>query len=206
MASPVYSAGTPGNLINGVTVTFGKAAIAAFLDLSTSVEGQVTCEVVTGSSAPSIVTVFSVYKAYAAGSSPPATLTASATTGTTSLSVSSKTGLSVGQTICLQQHVSGNLGEIAKVTGITGSSSPYTITMATGILNTYFTGDYIYLMAQSASFVSSPSSSTGTYASGSDYSSEIFLGPAQWIVSALNSDTAYNVTANVTYDRITSFQ
>jgi hypothetical protein len=206
MASPVYSAGTPGNLINGVTVTFGKAAIAAFLDLSTSVEGQITCEVVTGSSAPSIVTVFSVFKAYAAGSSPPATLTASAPTGTASLSVSSKTGLSVGQTICLQQHVSGNLGELAKITGITGSSAPYTITMATGILNTYSTGDYIYLMAQSATFVSSPSSSTGTYVSGSDYSSEIFLGPAQWIVAALNSDGAYNVTANVTYDRITSFQ
>ncbi len=129
MAAPVYSAGTPGNLINGVTVTHGAAAIAAFLDLSTSIEGQLTCEVITGSNAPTSISTVSAYKAYAAGASAPITFSAPATAGATSLSVSSKTGLSVGQTVCLQQASGSKLGELSKITAISGSSSPYTLTV-----------------------------------------------------------------------------
>ena len=208
MAAPVYSAGTPGNLINGVTVTHGASAIAAFLDLSTSIEGQVTCEVVTAATTPTVVTTFSAYKAYAAGATPPASLLASATAGSTSLSVSNKTGFFVGQSICLQQHVSGSLGELSKITAITGSSSPYTVTVSTGLLNTYSSGDYVYLMAQTASFVVAPSSSTGTYTASTvaDYSAELFLSPAQWIIAVQNGDGANNVIANITYDRITAIQ
>jgi hypothetical protein len=203
MAAPVYSAGTPGNLINGVTVTHGAAAIAAFLDLSASIEGQLTCEIITGSSAPTSITTVSAYKAYAAGASAPITFSASATAGSTSLSVSSKTGLSVGQTVCLQQASGSKLGELSKITAISGSSSPYTLSVGATI-NSYSSSDNVYLMAQTASFVVSPASSTGAYGTNTDYSAELFLGPSQWIIAALNGDALNNVTANVTVDKITS--
>jgi hypothetical protein len=202
MAAPVYSAGTPGNLINYVSVAASKNA-AAFLDLSTSIEGQLTCETIVGSSAPTGLTTFSAYKAYAAGSSAPITLSASATAGATSLSVSSKTGLSIGQTVCLQQAGGSKLGELSKITAISGSSSPYTLTVGATI-NSYSSGDYVYLMAQTASFAVAPASTSGTYSASTDYSSELFLGPGQWIVSASNADSSVSITANATYDRITA--
>lgn len=203
MAAPVYSAGTPGNLINDVSVIHGTTA-AAFLDLSSSIEGQLTCETIVGASAPSIITTFSAYKAYAAGSSAPVTFNASASAGATSLSVNSKTGLSVGQNICLQQANSPKSGEMTKITAISGSSSPYTLNV-TSIINSYSTGDNVYLMAQTASFVAAPSNSSGAYATNSDWSSEFFLGTGQWVIAAFNGDATYNVIANVTVDKITSF-
>ncbi len=206
MAAPVYSAGTPGNLINDVTVAHG-ATIAAFLDLSTTIEGQLTCETIVGASVPTGVTTFSVYKAYAAGSSASITLQAAATGGTTtSLSVSSKTGLSVGQRICLQQAGGSKLGELATISSVSGSSTPYTVVVSSAVINSYSSGDNVYLMAQAATFSAAPQSSTGTYVASSDYSLAIFLGPGQWIVAAGNADSSVSVTANVTYDRITSFQ
>ena len=95
MASPVYSAGTPGNLINSVTVAHGTT-IAAFLDLSTSIEGQVTCEVATPSTSPASPTVFSFYKAYAAGSAAPILLTSAASPGG-DLDPGGQQGRAVGQ-------------------------------------------------------------------------------------------------------------
>ncbi len=71
-------------------------------------------------------------------------------------------------------------------------------------INSYSSSDNVYLMAQTASFVVSPASSTGTYGVNSDYSAELFLGPGQWIIAALNGDSANNVTANVTVDKINS--
>ena len=204
MAAPVYSAGTPGNLVNGVSVAHGTT-IAAFLDLSTSIEGQLTCETIVGASPPTNLTAFSIYKAYAAGSSAPITFGAAAAAGATSLSVSSKTGLSVGQNLCLQQAGGDRLGELAKISAISGSAAPYTLTIPSpGLVNSYSTNDFVYLLAQMASFTVSPSSSSGAYVANTDYSTELFLGPGQWIVAAQNSDTTYSVTVNVTYDRITS--
>jgi hypothetical protein len=209
MAAPVYSAGTPGNLINGVSVVHGAAAVAAYLDLSTTIEGQVTCEVVTPSTAPTTPTVFSVYKAYAAGTPAPIQFTASAASGATTISVGSKAGLSSstgGQTVLLQKAgTPPQLGELAKVTAVSGSSSPYTLTLSSGIINGYSIGDGLYTMAQTPTFMIMPSNISATYTNSTDYSAEIFLGPGQWVVAALNSDASYNVTANVTVDKVTSF-
>ncbi len=75
MASPVYSAAAnPGNVFGNVALAAGKN-VAAFLDLSTAIEGQVTCELVTASgTAPAAATTFSFYHTYAAGSGAPITL------------------------------------------------------------------------------------------------------------------------------------
>ena len=55
MPSPVYSAGSAGNLINGISVAHGTT-VAAFLDLSTCIEGQVSCEMTAGAMVRAIAT------------------------------------------------------------------------------------------------------------------------------------------------------
>jgi hypothetical protein len=207
MASPVYSTGTPGNLISAVTVTHGVTnAVAAFLDLSTDVEGQVTVEVITPSPSPTAIATFSAYKAYAAGGSAPITLTANAVSGQTSVSLSSKSGLSVGQKVCLQQASGSKLGEIVTVSSVTGSSSPYTLTTTVNLVNSYSTGDGLYYMSQTAVYATQPSSSTGTYGASSEYSAEMLLGPGQYVIGVVNGDASYNFTTNVTVDKITAIQ
>src|SRR5579885_1110256 len=156
MPAPVYSAGTYGNVINSVTAAAGKT-IAAFLDLSTAIEGQVNCEVVTGGTAPTAGTAFSAYRAYAAGGSPPITLSAAALAGATSISVSSATGLHVGQNIALQQAGGSKLGEIVSISAVSGT----TVTISATI-NSYGTGDAVYLMSQTAVTGATPSSPAGT--------------------------------------------
>jgi hypothetical protein len=208
MPAPVYSAGTPGNVINGASVAKG-ANVAAFLDLSTVIEGQVNCEVVTGT-APTAGTVFSAYRAYAAGAAAPIALSSAVTAGATSLSVASKSGLSVGQNVALWHGTSPTNGEIVTVTAIAGSS-PYTLTITgngtgNGTIYSYSSGDGVYLIGQTAAFSVMPSGPTGTWASNKDYSAPMFLGTGQWVIAANNTDAAQTVTVSATCDRITSFQ
>lgn len=201
MPSPVYSAGTPGNLLSGVSLATTKNA-AAFLDLSTCIEGQVTCELITATQ-PTAATTFSAFKAYAAGASAPITLTATAAAGATSLSVSGATGLYQGQTIALVTTAT-KVGELVTITSISGTT--LTVPAIAAAAGTYAIGASVYLMAQTASFVASPAiPSTGLWAANSDYSAELFLGPAQWIVSASNTATQ-TVTVNATVDKITAIQ
>jgi hypothetical protein len=204
MASPVYSAGTPGNLINGVTVTHAVTnAVAAFLNVSTDVEAQLVAEIVVGATAPSVIASVSVYKAYAAGASAPITLTSGAASGQTSVSVSSKTGLSVGQKVCLQQASGAKLGEIVTVSAISGSSSPFTLTTTANLVNSYSTSDGLYYMSQTPVYAIEPSA---TYTANTDYSVPITLGPGQYVVGTVNADTSNNFTFNVTFDLITAIQ
>jgi hypothetical protein len=202
MAAPVYSAGAPGNVISSVSLAASKNA-AALVDVSEDVEGQVTCEVVTGSSVPSVGTVFSAYKVF--GNSSQTTISAATSTGATTITLSSETGLHQGQKIALQQASGSKLGELATINGAITGSGPYSVPVA-ALTNSYSTSDLAYLIAQNATAVVMPSSSTGTYAANSDYSQTLFLGPAQWIVSPSNGDGTVTVTANVTLDKITSFQ
>jgi hypothetical protein len=202
MPSPVYSAGTPGNVISGVSVAAGGTkTVAAFLDISTCIEGQVTYEMTTGATAPTAGTVFSAYKAYAAGASAPIALTAAAGTGSTSLSVSGTPDLHVGQQVALVS-ASTKVGELVTISAIAGT----TLTVGATTYG-YNPGDLLYLIAQTASFIVTPANpSAGTWSANKDYSGVIFLGPSQWIISANNTDTAQTVTVNVTADKITAIQ
>jgi hypothetical protein len=211
MATSVYSAGTPGNLIGAVTVPHG-ASVAAFLDLSACIEGQVTVEMTTGT-APTAGTTFNVRKAYAAGSSAPATLSASVTAGTasTSLSVSSSAGLHQGQQIVLQQAGGSKLGELVTISGAITGTGPYTVPItgtgtSSGTLNAYTSGDGVYLITQTAQFAVVPSSAAGAWAANTDYSAELLVGPGQWVVTAVNGDSTQSVTVNVTVDKVTAYQ
>jgi hypothetical protein len=137
MLSPVYSGGAPGNLVNGVSIAQGTT-IAAFLDLSTCIEGQVSCEMTTEGSAPGTGTTSSAYKVY--GNSATNTLSAGAVAGATSLSVSSSAGLHNGQQILLQQASGSKLGKIATINGAISGSGPYTVPVG-AIINSYSSGE-----------------------------------------------------------------
>ncbi len=201
MPVPVYAAGTLGNLINGVSVAKGATA-AAFLDLSSVIEGQVNCEVTTGGTAPTLGTVFSAYRAYAAGATAPITLSAAVSAGATSLSVSSAAGLHVGQNVALQQASGSKLGEVVMISNISGT----TLTVSATI-NAYSVGDGVYYISQTAAFTVTPSNSNGSWAPSKDYSAPMFLGTGQWVIAANNTDTtAPSVTVSATVDKIASFQ
>jgi hypothetical protein len=203
MAAPVLQAGTPGNLINGVTVTHGNT-IAALLGaaINSDVEFQVTCEVVTGATAPSVITTFGIYLIN--GNATPQTLSASSGASSVVLAAAA-VGVHNGvtQKIALVQASGSKLGEIATVSAVSTS----VVTFSGALINSYSSGDGFYLIPQVPTFVSSPSSSTGTYAASNDYSGPpLFLGPAQWIVSAYNGDITQSLTVYVTYNLVTAFQ
>lgn len=208
MPAPVYSAGTVGNVINSVSTANGVTR-AAYLDLSTAIEGQVNCEIVTGASAPTAGTAFSAYRAYAAGGSPPITLTGAVTAGqaSTTLAVSSTAGLHQGQKIALVQVGGSKLGEIVTISGAV-SGSPVSITGAganSGTVNSYSSSDAVYLMGQTPVTGVTPSSVTGTWAANSDYSAPMYLGTGQYILAANNADSTQSVTVTATVDKVTSY-
>ena len=196
MPTPVYSAGSAGNLINGVSVAHG-ATIAAVLDLSSAWEGQVTCEVATGATPPIAGTTFSAYKVYGNSSA----ITVSSNPNSTTLNVSSAAGMHIGQKVAVQQAGGSQSGELATITGISGT----TLTVAT-LLNTYSAGDHVYLVSQGTTSVVMPSSPSSTWAATSDYSYPMVLGTGQYVVAVNNTDSAQAVTATVSVDKIMSYQ
>jgi hypothetical protein len=200
MPAPVYSAGTVGNVINGVSVAHGDT-VSAFLDLSTAIEGQVNCEIATGATAPTAGTTFSAYRAYAAGGSPPITLSANVSAGAASITVSGTTGLHQGQNIALQQVGGSKLGEVVNITAISGN----TLTVSATV-NSYSTNDAVYLMGQSPVYSLTPSSPAGTWAANKDYSAPMYLGTGQYIIAASNADAVQSVTVSATVDKVTSYQ
>lgn len=203
MPSPVYSKGTIGNLIGGTTgqsVAHGST-FAVFLDLSACIEGQVVCEVDTGATAPTTGTTFSAYKVYAAGSSPNTTIASAVSAGATSLPVVSTTGMHQNQKIFLQQ-TSAQVGEIVIITGSV-SGSPITISAT---INSYSSGDSVYLISQTATTTTTPGGASSTFSATTDYSSAIFLGTGQWAIAASNGDSTYAITVTATVDKITGYQ
>ncbi len=204
MPSPVYSAGTPGNVVNGLAVA-KSSTVAAFLDLSTCVEGQVTCEMTTGPAAPTAATTFGAYKAYAAGASAPISLTTAVAAGATSLPLSGAAGLHQNQKVALIAAATGQ-GEVVTVTAAPSGTGAQSIACS-ATLNAYAAGDKVYLMARSATVMVGPSDpATQGWAINTDYSGELFLGPAQWIIGISNTDTGQGVTVSVTVDKITAIQ
>jgi hypothetical protein len=201
MPAPVSSpAANAGNLVSPMSLAASKNFVAV-VDASNLIEAQVSCEVTTGGTAPTVGVTFSACKAYAAGatgSAPPITLTASSTS--TTLPVSSTTGLQVGQSIAVVASATG-IGESATIVSISGS------TVTTGTLeNSYVSGAYVYTYDRTPSFVVTPAvPSTNAQASNSDYSSPLFLGPAKWVIVA-QGDTAQAATVTITVDKITAIQ
>lgn len=168
---------------------------------------QLTVELITGSIAPTAGTTFNAFKAYADGSSAPITFTSSAAVGAVSLSISSKSGLSPGQSLCLQQASGATkVGEVVTVSAISGSSAPYTLTTASGIANNYSTGDNLYFMANVPTFSTMPSSTAGTWAASSDYATYLPLPTGQWVIQARNTDSTTTVIVNATSDQFQKIQ
>jgi hypothetical protein len=202
MAAPTYSAGTPGNVINGVSLAAGGSKnSAALVDLSTVLGGALHCQMTTGSTAPTAATTFRCFRAYAStAASPSTTLSAGASAGATSLSVNSASGINKGQQIAIIT-AAGLVGEIVTVSSISGT----TLTLSAGMINNYSTNDLVFLIEQTASGGTvAPGSS---WAANTTYSTTIYPPSAWlWIVQAINADTAQAVVVSVTLDKNPTFQ
>jgi hypothetical protein len=205
MPSPVYSAATtPGNVFSVNPLAAGKNA-AAFLDISTCIEGQVTCELVTASQ-PGAATTFGAYKAYAAGASAPITLSGSVSGTTVPVNASPTLGYLHPNQVFAIVNQSSKVGELVTLSMATSGTGAQSLTITVATVGTYNSGDLIYPIAQTPSFVVTPANpSTGLWAASADYSAELFLGPAQWIIAATNG-SAVTVGVAATCDRITAIQ
>ena len=202
MAAPTYSAGTPGNVISGVSLAAGGTKnTAALVDLTAVLGGALHCQMTTGATAPTAATTFRCYRVYAATApSPNTTLSAGVSAGTGSLSVNSAGGINRGQQIAVVT-ASGLVGEIVTVSSISGT----TLTLTASTINSYSTNDLVFLVEQTAS--------GGTVAPGSSwapnttYSTTIYPPSAWlWIVQATNADTSQAVVVSVTLDKNPTFQ
>ncbi len=207
MPSPVYVAGTPGNLASSLAVTPGATA-AVLLDISTDVEGQLTCELIIGSTAPTAPTTFDAYGAYAAGSSAPLSLSGSAASGTTALPLNASgnlAGLHTGQKVAVISASSG-VGEIVTLSATPSGTGAQSVGCST-LINSYASGDHVYLMASTPTAAVAPADpSSLTWAPSTDYSSRVYLGASQYIIGVANTDAAANVTVALTLDKITAIQ
>jgi hypothetical protein len=209
MPAPVFNAGTLGNVINAVSVAPTKT-IAAFLDLGSApnaeIEGQLVCEVVVGATAPTAGTTFSIYDAYCAGAGANTTLSSGASAGAATINVVSKAGLNQGQKIAVQQAGGSKLGEVVTITGAITGTGPYAVPVSATI-NSYSTGDNVYLFAQTPLDQVTPSSPTNTWAANSDYSSfKRRYGTGQYVVAANNADGSATVTVSAHCDFVQKYQ
>jgi hypothetical protein len=198
MPAPTYTAGTLGNVINGVSIAAGKNTAAA-VDLSTSIGGSLLCKIQTASSTVTAGTTFSAYRVSGATIAGNTTLAAAATAGATSLSVSSATGIGKITTIALVT-ASGLVGEIASVTNVSGT----TLTV-NALINSYSTNDLVFLIEQSPSGgLVVPGTS---WAANTEYSTSLYpQPPAVWIIAAKNGDATNSVTVTITLDKTPTIQ
>lgn len=210
MPAPTFTDGTIGNVLNAVSVPLG-ATVAALLDLSTAIEGQLACDVQAGASPPTVATVFNAYKAQAAykSGSPVLTLGAAVTAGTasTSLTVSSQNttaGLRAGELIAICTQNTPHVGEIVTISSVSGSGTgPYTVAItgggaSSGTLNSYSSGDYVFALVQTPVDSTTPTIPAASKAN----SAPLFLGNGRYVIAVTNADSAQGVTASVTLDTV----
>lgn len=202
MAAPTYSAGTPGNVINGVSLASGGTKnAAALVDLSTVLGGALNCQFTTGATGPTAATTFRAYRAIAATAAGNTTLSAGAAAGATSLSVGSATGINKGQQIAVVT-AAGLVGEVVTVSSISGT----TLTLAAATINPYSTGDLVFLIEQTASGGTVAPATGSSWAANTTYGTSIYPPSAWlWVIQAVNADTAQAVTVSVTLDRNPAF-
>ncbi|MHB1559315.1 MAG: hypothetical protein ACYC61_17835 [Isosphaeraceae bacterium] len=206
MPSPVYVAGTPGNLVAGLSVAPGVTA-AVFLDVSTDVEAFVTCELITGATAPTAATSFEATGAYAAGAAAPMTLSGPAAAGTASLPLNSSpnlAGLHAGQKAAVL--AADGVGEVVTLSAAPTGTGAQSVACST-LVGSYAASSGVYFMTRSSTTAVSPSdSATQGWAANNDYSSRLSLGASQYIINIANADATATVTVALTLDRITAIQ
>jgi len=196
MATPTYSAGTYGGVINAVSVAHG-ANSAALVDLSTKLGGALLCKILTASSAITAATTFSLYRVTAATASGNTTLSGNASAGATSLGLNSATGISKNCIIAVVT-ASGVVGEIVTVTNVSGT----TLTVSATI-NAYSTNDLVFVIEQMPTATVAPGSS---WVANTEYSQSIYPPAAfLWIIAAKNTDTTNAVTVTINLDTNPAF-
>jgi hypothetical protein len=198
MATLTYTAGSYGNIVNGVSVAPSKN-VAALVDLSTVVQGSLLCKILTGATAITAQTSFNAYRVSGAPASGNTTLSAGPSSGATSISVNSTTGIGKNTVIAVVAASTG-IGELVTVSAVSGT----TLTVG-ALINSYLTSDLVFLIEQT---------STGgavapgiAWAANTEYSASIYPSAGSvYIVAAKNTDTGQPVTVTITLDKNASFQ
>lgn len=197
MPAPVISAGTLGGLLNNVTLATGKNA-AALLNLLTTgiggnadIQGYVTCELVTGSTAPTAATVFACQPVYPASTTPPLTLSGSAASGALALPLNGSTNLEFlhqGQKVAVLSASTG-VGEIVAMTASPSGTGAQSVACGT-LTNSYSSGDHVFFINRTPFPSVSPSEITSQgWAANSDYSAEMQVSGGLYVLVATNTDT-----------------
>jgi len=200
MAAPTYSAGTYGNVINGVSVAH-STNIAALVDLTTKLGGALLCKILTAATAITAPVTFSCYRITAAlAGTPNTTLTSGYSAGVTSIAVASVTGISKNSKIFLwSPGASPPVGEIVTVSNIASL-----VLTVNATVNAYSSADYVFLIEQTPTGgVVAPGSS---WVAATEYSASIYPPPAWlWCVQASNGDGAQPATVTINLDTNPAF-
>ena len=186
MAAPVMTKSATGNVLAASTLAASKN-VAVYRDDSANLQDDLTVRVTTGAAATSTAGCqVKVY--YVSGST---TLTASASAGTTTLSVASATGIALGQKICVNS-------ELRTVSAISGT----TITID-ALQSTQSSSVAVYLITQTAR----PSITLGapSLAANTTYSDLFRLSTGTWVVAMTNTDASNSITAEMSAGVVTSF-
>jgi hypothetical protein len=203
MASPTFSAGTIGNVIPRVSLAPTKNA-AGYWNASTTVDSRIVSKVVTGGTAPTATVVYSLYGV--TNNATQITLSAAVTAGAESISVSSDSGMDIGDTICLQQASGSLLGELVKISGAITGSGPFTVPISVGTTNSYSEGDNVFQIVQTPIFLQIPLSTSGTYSTNSSYSAQMDVGPGEYVHGVVNNDGVATVTVVASANTTPAFQ
>jgi hypothetical protein len=197
MAAPTYSAGSLGNGINAVSLAHG-ASIACVIDGTTILAWAATCKILMGASPITVGVTFSLYRAPGqTAAAPQTTLSAGPSSGATSISVTSATGISKNCIIAIIP-AAGGLGEIATVTNVSGT----TVTVG-ALTNSYLTNDYVFLIEQTPTTAVAPGLG---WAANTEYSQSIY-SPSNmlYVLGVKNGDASNSATVTVTIDKNPAF-
>jgi hypothetical protein len=191
--TPTYTPGSLGNGINAVSLAHGTS-IACLIDATLVLGVAANCQILTGASAITAAVTFSMYRAPGqTKAAPQTTLSAGPSSGATSISVTSATGIGKNCLIAIIP-AAGGVGEIVTVSNVSGT------TLTVGALtNSYSSSDLVFLLEQTPTGgASSPGSS---WAANTEYGSSLYP-PASWlwICGVKNTDTSNAATISITYD------
>ena len=186
MASPVYAAmPTAGSLLAAFTLA-ASGSIGAFVDATAVFQSDIAYLDKTGGTAAATSGVAcSAYYAYAQ-----TTITAALSAAGTSASVTSATGLYVGQKIAIGT-------ELVTISVISGT----TITIS-ALQYAHANGTPIYLVTQTAD-VTAATLGQNLTAANTTYSTELHLQPGAYFVNLVNLDAANSVIVEMTQRSMT---
>lgn len=199
MPAPTYNV-NQNYPLSAVSIAAGKNA-AALVDLSTVIQGEVWCQMLSGATPPTAGTTFSLRRVIGAKATGNALLSGTNSSGQTTVNVQTAipSNLTKGHLIALISASTG-VGEVCTVTNITSLA----LTVSAVLENSYANNDLLFLIEQTASGGSvTPGSS---WSANSSYDTTLYPPIGIFILHALNTDGSVAVTVSSVVDTVPSIQ